>query len=296
MPDSPSARPAIEVQLRLTAPAAFIPSPSSNPESPSVVTTPSIQRWVRFADAAGTTGFGELQDGQIALHAGNLFDRPEPTGRTINADDVRLLMPTLPTKVIALWNNFGELRTKLNLATPPEPLYLLKSPNSFANPGDVIRQPRCAGKVVFEGELGIVIGKTACGVAEADALHHVFGYTCANDVTHADILNRDPSFAQWVRAKGFDTFCPLGPVVATGLDATRLVVKTILNGTVRQQYAISDMSFSVAQLVSLISADMTLNPGDVILCGTSVGVGSMKPGSDVTVEIEGIGRLDNRFQ
>ncbi len=126
---------------------------------------------------------------------------------------------------------------------------------------------------------------------------HVFGYTCANDVTQADILNRDPSFAQWVRAKGFDTFCPLGP---GGRDragpARRWSCARSSNGTVRQDYPISDMRFSVAQLVSLISADMTLHPGDVILCGTSVGVGSMKPGSDVAVEIDGIGRLDNRLQ
>lgn len=255
----------------------------------------NTQRWVRFAEP-DKTGFGTLEDDLIRVHAGDMFQQPEATGRTVDAASVRRLMPVVPTKVIALWNNFGELRAKLSLDTPREPLYFLKAPNSFANPGDVIRQPRCEGKVVFEGELGIVIGKTAAGVAEANALSHVFGYTCANDVTHADILNRDPSFAQWVRAKGFDAFCPLGPVVATGLDASRLVVKTTLNGTVRQQYPISDMSFSVAQLVSLISADMTLYPGDVILCGTSVGVGSMKPGSEVCIEIEGIGRLENVFR
>jgi len=124
----------------------------------------------------------------------------------------------------------------------------------------------------------------------------VFGYTCGNDVTHADILNRDASFTQWVRAKGFDTFCPLGPVVATGLDPAQLVVKTTLNGSVRQEFPISDMRFSVAQLVHKISGDMTLYPGDVILCGTSLGVGSMKPGSHIEVEIAGIGTLANRFE
>ena len=150
--------------------------------------------------------------------------------------------------------------------------------------------------MVFEGELGIVIGKTCKQVEERDAPAHVLGYTCANDVTVADILNRDASFAQWVRAKGFDTFCPFGPAVATGLDPARLTVRTLLNGDVRQDYPISDMRFSVAQLVSLISQDMTLHPGDIILCGTSVGVGSMKPGSTVEVEIAGIGRLVNRFE
>jgi len=254
----------------------------------------TLQNWVRF-EHANAVRFGTLVGERIQVHAGNLFDNPTPTSETVALADVRLRMPMQPSKVIALWNNFGELGKKLNLAVPEEPLYLLKAPNSFANPGDLIRKPRCEGKVVFEVELGIVIGRTASGVREDEAMDFVFGYTCANDVTVADILNRDASFAQWVRAKGFDTFCPMGPTIATGLDATRLRVKTTLNGDVRQDYPISDMRFSVARLVSLISADMTLVPGDVILCGTSVGVGSMKPDSDIQVEIEGIGALRNRF-
>ena len=250
--------------------------------------------WVRFTHA-GRTGFGTLAGDSINVHTGDMFAGPKPTGDRLALDAVRLLMPTQPGKVIALWNNFAALGAKLNLAVPAEPLYLLKAPNSFAGPGDAIRKPRCDGKVVFEGELGIVIGRTASGVSEADAMQYVFGYTCANDVTVADILNRDASFAQWVRAKGFDTFCPMGPAIATGLDASKLIVMTTLNGELRQNYPISDMRFSVAQLVSLISADMTLQPGDVILCGTSIGVGSMKPGSDVEVSIDGIGSLRNRF-
>jgi 2-keto-4-pentenoate hydratase/2-oxohepta-3-ene-1,7-dioic acid hydratase in catechol pathway len=252
------------------------------------------QHWVRF-ESAGATGFGTLADGRIAVHRGDMFSSPEPTGEMVSLVAVRLLMPAVPSKVIALWNNFAALGAKLNLAVPAEPLYLLKAPNSFANPGDLIKKPRCDGKVVFEGELAIVIGKRASGVSEVDALDHVFGYTCANDVTVADILNRDASFAQWVRAKGFDTFCPMGPAIATGLDAATLVVRTRLNGELRQDYPISDMRFSVERLVSLISADMTLEPGDVILCGTSIGVGSMKPDSDIEIEIAGIGTLRNRY-
>ena len=253
-----------------------------------------IQHWVRFAHA-GATGFGTLEGDRIRVHAGDMFTSPEPTGQTLALDAVRLLMPAQPSKVIALWNNFAALGEKLKLAVPAEPLYLLKPPNSFADPGELIRKPRCEGKVVYEGELGIVIGRTATAVSEAAAMDHVFGYTCANDVTVADILNRDASFAQWVRAKGFDSFCPMGPAIATGLDAATLVVKTTLNGETRQNYPISDMRFSVPRLVSLISADMTLMPGDVILCGTSIGVGSMKPDSDIEVEIAGIGTLRNRF-
>ncbi len=253
------------------------------------------RHWVRFREG-GDIRFGLLQGERIRVCKGDMFIRPVPTDRTVPLDEVQLLMPVQPTKVIALWNNFHALGEKLKLAAPDEPLYLIKAPNSYLDPGGVICKPPCGGKVVFEGELGIVIGKTCKQVTERDALDHVFGYTCANDVTVADILNRDASFAQWVRAKGFDTFCPFGPVVATGLDPVKLVVKTFLNGEMRQDYPISDMRFSVQQLVSLISQDISLYAGDIILCGTSVGVGSMKPGSTVEVEIAGIGRLSNRFE
>lgn len=253
------------------------------------------QRWLRFVHE-GQVGFGTLEGEAIREHRGDMYNAAEATGRSVALASVRLLHPTLPTKVIAMWNNFAALGAKLNLAVPEEPLYLLKPANTFANPGDVIRQPRSLGKVVFEGELGIVIGQQASGVSVEQAMDHVFGYTCVNDVTESEILNRDASFTQWCRAKGMDGFCPMGPVVATGLDASKLVVKTVLNGDVRQEYPISDMRFSVPRLVSLISFDMTLFPGDVILCGTSIGVGSMKPGSDISVEIDGIGRLDNRYE
>ena len=251
-------------------------------------------RWVRF-EHAGQVGFGALAGDRVHAHRGDMFGDNEATGAVHALAAVKLLTPTMPSKVIALWNNFHALGEKLKLAVPAEPLYLLKSPNSFLATNETIRKPLCDGKVVYEGELGIVIGKVCTAVAESTALDHVFGYTCANDVTVADILNRDASFAQWTRAKGFDTFCPMGPVVATGLDPAALTVKTILNGEVRQDYPIADMRFTVAQLVSLISMDMTLYPGDVILCGTSVGVGSMKPDSVVEIEIGGIGTLSNRF-
>ena len=252
------------------------------------------QRWVRF-EQAGRVGFGTLHDARVHVHAGDMFGPNDPTGVVHALADVRLLAPTVPTKVIALWNNFHALAKKLSLADPAEPLYLLKAPNSWSAHGAAIRVPHRPAKVVFEGELGIVIGRTCSAVGEADAMAHVFGYTCANDVTVAEILNRDASFTQWDRAKGQDTFCPMGPVVATGLDPATLTVTTRLNGEVRQHYPISDMRFSVARLVSDISFDLTLHPGDVILCGTSVGVGSMKPGSVVEVEIDGIGTLSNVF-
>lgn len=251
--------------------------------------------WVRFLED-GTERFGTLEGERVRVWHGNMFDYPHRGDRTVALADVQLLTPVQPTKVIALWNNFKALGEKLQLAAPAEPLYLVKTPNSYLEPGGTIRHPGSGAKVVFEGELGVVIGRRCKQVAEGEALAHVLGYTCANDVTVADILHRDASFAQWVRAKGFDTFCPFGPAVATGLDPDKLQVRTLLDGQVRQDYPVSDMRFSVAQLVSLISQDMTLLPGDVILCGTSVGVGSMKPGSLVEVEIPGVGRLSNRFE
>ena len=254
-----------------------------------------MSHWLRFTHG-GAEHFGALDGDTIEVYEGNLFDAPRATGTRLSIAAVRLLAPVQPSKVLALWNNFGQLAAKLGLATPSEPLYLIKPPNTYLEPGGVIRKPLGDGKVAFEGELGIVIGKLARAVPLEQAADHVFGYTCANDVTVNDIIRRDPSFAQWVRAKGFDTFCPFGPVIATGLDAATLTVTTRLDGQVRQSYPISDMRFTVAQLVSLISHDMTLLPGDIILCGTSLGIGTMKPGSTVEVESPGIGSLVNRFE
>lgn len=253
------------------------------------------QSWVRFRHQDGTH-FGVIDGDQIRHYEGTMFADPRATEQRSLIADVKLLMPVTPTKVVAMWNNFRALGQKLNLAIPPEPLYFLKTPNSYLDPEEIIRKPKCDGKIVFEGELAIIIGKQCKEVSEAQALDYVFGYSCANDVTHADILYRDASFAQWVRAKGFDTFCPIGPAITTGLDPATLIVKTTLNGDVRQEYPVSDMLCTVPQLVSRLSNDMTLFPGDVILCGTSIGVGSMKPGSTVEVNINGIGTLRNRFE
>lgn len=193
------------------------------------------KHWARFRDGHATR-FGSLEGDRVRVCEGDMFTSAIPTGHVLQLADVKLLMPVQPSKIIALWNNFKALGDRLQLPAPPDPLYLLKAPNSWLDPGDVIRKPAQEGKIVFEGELGIVIGRPATGVSEPDAKRHVFGCTCANDLTHADILNRDASFTQWSRAKGFDTFCPFGPAVATGLDPHALTVKTTLNGSVRQEY------------------------------------------------------------
>ena len=150
--------------------------------------------------------------------------------------------------------------------------------------------------MVYEGELGLVIGKRCKNASDAVAADAIFGVTCVNDVTALDLLTRDASFAQWTRAKSFDTFGIFGPVIATGLNWQALTVRTLVNGRERQNYSCSDMIFSPAQIVASLSAEMTLEPGDVIACGTSLGVLPIKPGTVVEVSIDGIGVLKNTFE
>ena len=255
-----------------------------------------MTHWLRF-EHEGRTGFGTVDGDTIQVHSGDMFDAPQATGKALSLGTVRVLTPTLPSKMVALVDNYHALVAKLNHAVPAEPLYFLKGNNSFIADRQTIRvPPSYSGKVVYEGELGIVIGRRCNAVPESEATQYIFGYTCINDVTAAELLNKDPGFAQWTRAKSFDTFGVYGPVIATGMEPSALTVKTILNGQERQNYPVADMIFPPARLVSLISQDMTLEAGDVIACGTSVGVGSMKPGSTVSIIIDGIGTLTNRFE
>jgi len=253
--------------------------------------------WVRFR-YEGKIGFGTLTPAGIAVHEGEMFGDAQPNEQVLVPDDVEFLAPCAPSKVVALWNNFHALAARLHQPEPPEPLYLLKATTSIAAPGAVIRRPASYdGKTTYEGELGIVIGEVCCAVSVDEANDFIFGYTCVNDITANDILNRDPTFAQWARSKGLDGYGPFGPVIATDIDPAKLAVRTILNGVERQNYPIADMIFSAQELVSRISHDMTLLPGDLICCGTSVGVGVMKePVNIVTVVIDGIGELTNEFR
>ncbi len=254
-----------------------------------------MTHWIRF-EHDDTTGFGVLSEDAIAVHRGDMFRAPVPTGDTLPVDQVKVLTPTNAGKMLALWNNSRAMAEKMNQAEPSEPLYIVKANGSYLGTGGTIRRPRSyAGKVVFEGELGIVIGKHCRGVSESESDAHIFGYTCINDVTAIEIVKRDPLFQQWTRAKSFDTFGVFGPVVAAGLDPSTLFIRTTLDGQERQHYAVDDLFFSPARIVSAISQDVTLYPGDVICCGTSVGIGSMKPGNTVEVTIDGIGTLRNRF-
>jgi 2-keto-4-pentenoate hydratase/2-oxohepta-3-ene-1,7-dioic acid hydratase in catechol pathway len=255
-----------------------------------------MAQWLRFQHQ-GKSGLGQVQGEQIIVYSGDLFQDPKPTGETLKLADVTIDIPCTPSKMVAMVDNFHALVTKLEHAVPAEPLYFLKGNNSFLAANQIIRTPKSySGKVVYEGELGIVIGKPIHEGDEAQAAKAIFGYTCINDVTAIEILNRDPGYAQWTRSKSFNTFGVFGPYIATDIDPSKLTIKTILNDQERQNYPIADMIFAPAKLVSLISQDVPLEPGDIIACGTSVGVGSMKPGSNVSIIIDGVGRLDNRFE
>jgi 2-keto-4-pentenoate hydratase/2-oxohepta-3-ene-1,7-dioic acid hydratase in catechol pathway len=255
-----------------------------------------MPHWIRF-EQDGQPGFGTLAGDVIAVHAGDMFDAPKATGQHVPLAAVRVLAPTQPSKMIALWNNYRALGAKLGVAAPDHPLYFLKASSCITDPGTTIRRPASYdGKVVYEGELGIVIGRVCKDASEDEAQACIFGFTCVNDLTAADILNKDPNFPQWVRSKSFDGFGPFGPVIATEVRPEELWVRTVLNGEERQRYPVSDMVFPAASLVSRLSRDMTLLPGDVICCGTSIGVGSMKePVNTVEIEIAGIGTLRNEF-
>jgi 2-keto-4-pentenoate hydratase/2-oxohepta-3-ene-1,7-dioic acid hydratase in catechol pathway len=250
--------------------------------------------WVRFSAADGRIGFGVLQRDQILEYEGDVFGEHSATGKSLATAAVKLLSPCAPSKIIALWNNYHALAAKLAKPAPQYPLFLIKPASCIAGPRAVIERPVFyQGKIVFEGELGIVIGKPCANVSVDAAPEYILGYTCVNDVTAADIINEDPNFQQWCRAKSYNTFGCVGPVIASGLDWSTLRVITTVDGVERQNYPLADIIFSPCELVSHLSHDMSLLPGDVIACGTSIGVGSIKDGAIIEIRIDGIGALVN---
>jgi 2-keto-4-pentenoate hydratase/2-oxohepta-3-ene-1,7-dioic acid hydratase in catechol pathway len=252
--------------------------------------------WIRFTPPGGAPGFGVLRGERIEEYAGELFGECRATGRALALGDVRVESPCRPSKVVALWNNFHALSRKTGKAAPTHPLFLIKPPGSVTGTATTIRRPaRYDGKVIYEGELGIVVGRRCSGVPAAEAAAHIFGYTCVNDVTAIQLIEATPDFAQWTRAKCSDTFSCLGPTIATEFEWQGAEVVVTLDGVERQRYPLSDMIIAPEEIVAGVSADMTLYPGDVIACGTSVGAGTMKDGARVCVKIEGIGELHNRF-
>jgi 2-keto-4-pentenoate hydratase/2-oxohepta-3-ene-1,7-dioic acid hydratase in catechol pathway len=254
-----------------------------------------MAQWISFTHN-GKAQFGQLEGDRVIAYDGDMFAEPRQAGIEFALTDVSIDLPCRPSKLIALWNNYHAQAAKQNLAIPAEPLYVIKTPNSYCAHHQIVPPPTgYDGRVVYEGELGVVIGRRSKYLSEEEGREAIFGFTCINDITALDMIAKDASFAQWTRAKCFDRFGVFGPVIATGLDWRSLHVRTMINGRERQNYPCSDMIFSPEKIVYALSQDMTLEPGDVIACGTSLGVLPMKSGSVVEVSIDGIGVLQSTY-
>lgn len=227
----------------------------------------------------------------VLVYKGSPFVAWEPTEVVVPWPSVTLLAPVIPTKVMCVGRNYEDHAAEFDHDVPEEPMIFIKPATSVVGPNANVVHPRISKEVHHEAELAVVISRPARGVKAEDAGQYIFGYTAANDVTARDLQYKD---GQWARAKGFDTFCPLGPAIETELDPLeRLAVICSVNGEVRQAGFTSDMVFGVAELVEYITAFTTMLPGDVILTGTPSGVGKVEPGDVMEVEIDGIGTLAN---
>ena len=236
------------------------------------------------------TGAIDTGSDTVRVLAGTFFEDPLPTGQEIPLDDVRLLAPILPSKVVCVGKNYAAHAAEFGSTVPEEPLLFLKPSTAVIGPDDVISLPPISRRVDYEGELAVVIGRLARNVRAEEAYRVILGYTCANDVTLRDLQKTD---GQWARAKGFDGSCPIGPWIETDLDPNDAWVETRLNGDVVQRANTSDLAFGVATLIEYITTFMTLLPGDVLLTGTPEGVGRLSAGDVVEVEVDGIGALRN---
>ena len=242
----------------------------------------------RFGDRIA---HGVLEQGDvIRVLQGSFFAEPIPSGEEVPLDDVRLLSPVLPSKVVCVGKNYAAHAAEFGGDVPEDPLLFLKPSTAVSGPGDPIPLLPISRRVDYEGELAVVISAPARNVRAEEAFRAILGYTCANDVTLRDLQGKDD---QWTRAKGFDGSCPLGPWIETDLDPTDVYLQTRVNGEPRQSGQTSDMVFGVATLIEFITTFMTLLPGDVILTGTPEGVGPLAPGDRVEVEVDGIGILAN---
>ena len=255
-----------------------------------------MSNWVRF-DSNKEVGFGKMDGQEIEVFEGDMFAAPSSTGNKINLSDIKLHTPCVPSKFIALWNNSVSIAQKQNLSQPEYPLYFIKPQNTYLASGGVIYKPNTYdGRVFFEAEIGIVIGKTCKEVNIKDAENAIFGYTCVNDITATQVIDADTSFPQWSRAKGFDTFGAFGPCISTECNIAGASIRAELNRRERQNYSVSDLFLQPIEIVSLLSQSMTLYPGDLIACGTGPGALPMKPGSSIDIIIDGVGTLSNTYQ
>lgn len=241
---------------------------------------------------AGEVRFGLVDGPELVVFKGHpLFTGYETTGERVALKDVQLLPPTLPTtKIVCIGKNYADHAAEMGGEAPKEPLIFLKPTTSLIGAGEQIVLPSISERVDHEGELAIVIGDVAKNVSEEKALDYVWGFTIANDVTARDLQERD---GQWTRAKGFDTFCPLGPWIETEFDVDSQILETRVDGDLRQHASLEQLIHKVPRIIAHVSQAMTLLPGDVILTGTPAGIGEIVSGQTVEITIEGIGTLTN---
>lgn len=246
---------------------------------------------VRVDTQSDDITYGGVEPEGIRLYKGTPFVAWEPTETVVAWDEARLLAPVLPTKVVAMARNYADHAVEMDKPLPESPVFFLKPPTSVIGPHQPIRIPPSSRLVHHEAELAVVIGKVTRDVEVEDVGPHILGYTAANDITARDLQRQDGTYT---RAKGFDTFCPLGPAIDTELDPQEgLSVICRVNDEIRQAGSTVDMVFGVGDIISFVSRVMTLLPGDVVLTGTPEGVGPIEAGDRVEVEVEGVGVLIN---
>lgn len=237
--------------------------------------------------------YGVLDGESVRVLRGTPFEKLDYTGTEVALGDVQLLAPVQPGKLVCVGLNYRLHAEESGVPVPDEPMLFMCSPQAIIAPGDNIVLDNDQDRIDFEAEIGIVIGRTGKDIAQAQAQDYVFGYTCANDVSNRDLQRKD---GQFTRAKSFDTYKPMGPWIQTELDPDNVDIKLWQNGELRQSSNTNDMIFPTRRIIEFVSGIMTLMPGDVIITGTPSGVGPMKAGDVIEIEIDGIGRLKNQVQ
>ena len=241
----------------------------------------------------GSAHWGIIKGKSIKVLKSAPFDSLQLSGNLVSLDKVKLLAPSAPSKIVLAGLNYKDHARELNMKIPDEPVIFLKPPTAIIAREDDIIYPECVSQLDYEAELALVIKKKAKDVSPDKVRDYILGYTCLNDVTARDLQRRD---VQWTRAKSFDTFAPCGPWLETEIEPDNLRVTSYLNGKIRQNSLTRNFIFTVYELVSVISKIMTLLPGDIVSTGTPPGIGSMEEGDTIAVEIEGIGRLENKVR
>lgn len=246
--------------------------------------------YARFREANGEVSHGVIHDEFIEPVAGSIYEIHQLLDRLLPISSIQIIAPCQPSKIVGVGANYHSLLKSRQRPKPEQPRIFLKPPSSIIGTNEAILLPNSTDNVVFEGELGVVIGKKCFEATKENALSFVFGYTCLNDVTDSSMIETD---GPWDRGKGNDTFCPIGPVISTAVDPFNLIIKTVVDDIVKQRETTADMVFDVPTIISFISQYMTLYPGDIIATGSPAGVDRLYAGQEISVMIDGIGTLHN---